>query len=102
MKALHSGKMLQSRSRRNDAVTEIYGDSWYAATLVDTPRRPALYSDLDVDVCVIGGGLAGLTTTSELARKGWSVVMLEANRLAAGAYGRKTGLVVPGFGAAGE
>jgi len=36
-----------------------YGQSWYAATMVDTPRRPALHVDLDVDVCVIGGGLAG-------------------------------------------
>jgi gamma-glutamylputrescine oxidase len=94
--------MLDPTSPRNAAVTEIYGDSWYAATLVDAPRRPALYSDLDVDVCVIGGGLAGLTTTRELARKGWSVVMLEANRLAAGASGRNTGFVLPGFGADAE
>src|SRR6516165_5114895 len=61
-KALHSAAMLNPSSHRNAAVSEIYGDSWYAATMVDTPRRPALYSDLDVDVCVIGGGLAGLTT----------------------------------------
>lgn len=99
MKALHSGKMLQSKSHRNGAVSEIYGDSWYAATMVDTPRRPALYSDLDVDVCVIGGGLAGLTTAREVARRGWSVVLLEASRLAANASGRNTGFVLPGFGA---
>jgi gamma-glutamylputrescine oxidase len=99
MKALHSGKMLQSKSHRNGAVSEIYGDSWYAATMVDTPRRPALYSDLDVDVCVIGGGLAGLTTAREVARRGWSVVLLEAGRLAANASGRNTGFVLPGFGA---
>jgi glycine/D-amino acid oxidase-like deaminating enzyme len=91
--------MLNPTSPRNAAVTEIYGDSWYAATIVDAPRRPALYSDLDVDVCVIGGGLAGLTTARELARKGWSVVLLEANRLAASASGRNTGFVLPGFGA---
>jgi gamma-glutamylputrescine oxidase len=94
--------MLDPTSPRNTAATKIYGDSWYAATLVDAPRRPALYSDLDVDVCVIGGGLAGLTTTRELARKGWSVVMLEANRLASGASGRNTGFVLPGFGADAE
>jgi gamma-glutamylputrescine oxidase len=91
--------MLHSRSHQNAAASAIYGDSWYAATMVDTPRRSALYSDLDVDVCVIGGGLAGLTTARELARKGWSVVLLEANRLAAGASGRNTGFVLPGFGA---
>src|SRR5215467_10398492 len=91
--------MRHPKSHKNAAVTEIYGDSWYAATMVDAPRRPALYSDLDVDVCVIGGGLAGLTAARELARRGWSVVLLEANRLAANASGRNTGFVLPGFGA---
>jgi glycine/D-amino acid oxidase-like deaminating enzyme len=79
--------------------TEAYGDSWYAATKVAAPARPVLSMDLDVDVCVIGGGLAGLTTARELARSGWSVVLLEAGRLAANASGRNTGFVLPGFGA---
>jgi glycine/D-amino acid oxidase-like deaminating enzyme len=79
--------------------TTAYGQSWYAATVVDAPRRPALHVDLDIDVCVIGGGLAGLTTARELARSGWSVVLLEAGRLAASASGRNTGFVLPGFAA---
>jgi gamma-glutamylputrescine oxidase len=74
-----------------------YGRSWYAATKIDAPLRPALHVDLDIDVCVIGGGLAGLTAARELARSGWSVVLLEANRLAASASGRNTGFVLPGF-----
>src|ERR1700676_902599 len=82
--------------------TTAYGQSWYAATMADTPRRPALHVDLDVDVCVIGGGLAGLTTARELARSGWSVVLLEAGRLAASASGRNTGFVLPGFAADAE
>jgi len=82
----------------SDAASEIYGDSWYAATMVDAPLRPSLTSDLDVDVCVIGGGLAGLTTAREVARSGWSVALLEAGRLAAQASGRNTGFVLPGFG----
>ncbi|MGH6674581.1 MAG: NAD(P)/FAD-dependent oxidoreductase [Xanthobacteraceae bacterium] len=76
-----------------------YPPSWYAATAVQTPARPPLTSDLDVDVCVIGGGLAGLTTAREIARSGWSVVVLEAGRLAGGASGRNTGFVLPGFAA---
>jgi glycine/D-amino acid oxidase-like deaminating enzyme len=82
--------------------TTAYGQSWYAATMVDAPRRPALHVDLDIDVCVIGGGLAGLTTARELARSGWSVVLLEAGRLAASASGRNTGFVLPGFAADAE
>ena len=69
-----------------------YGRSWYAATMVETPERPQLAKDLDVDVCVVGGGLAGLTATRELARSGWSVALIEAGRLAARASGRNTGV----------
>jgi len=82
--------------------TSAYGGSWYAATKVDAPQRPSLTVDLDVDVCVIGGGLAGLTTAREVARGGWSVVLIEAGRLAEHASGRNTGFVLPGFAAAPE
>lgn len=83
----------------SDPDTEAYGDSWYAATMVRAPPRPSLSLDLDVDVCVIGGGLAGLTTAREVARRGYSVVLLEAGRLARSGSGRNTGFVLPGFGA---
>jgi len=71
--------------------------SWYEATRVATPLRPRLNFDLDVDVCVIGGGLAGLTVAREVARRGWSVAVLEANRVALAASGRNTGFVLPGY-----
>ena len=75
----------------------VFGPSWYAATMVPAPERDRLVYDLDVDVCVIGGGLAGLTTARELARRGWSVAVLEADRVGANASGRDGGLVAPGF-----
>jgi gamma-glutamylputrescine oxidase len=83
----------------DDNLIAAYGNSWYAATKIDAPLRPQLSFDLDVDVCVIGGGLAGLTVARELARSGWSVVLLEAGHLAGSASGRNTGFVLPGFGA---
>jgi glycine/D-amino acid oxidase-like deaminating enzyme len=64
---------------------------------VPAPARGRLGIDLDVDVCVIGAGLAGLTTAREVARRGWSVAVLEAERVAAGASGRNCGFVLPGF-----
>jgi glycine/D-amino acid oxidase-like deaminating enzyme len=76
-----------------------YGATWYAATTSLPPSRPPLNYDLDVDVCVIGGGLAGLTAARELARRGWSVAILEARRLAWNASGRNSGVVLPGFSA---
>jgi gamma-glutamylputrescine oxidase len=74
-----------------------YEPSWYTATMVPSHRRARLSFDLDVDVCVVGAGLAGLTTARELARRGWSVAVLEAERIAWQASGRNTGFVLPGF-----
>ena len=70
---------------------------WYEATRVASPERAPLNFDLDVDVCVIGAGLAGLTAAREIAQRGWSVAVLEAGRMAAAASGRNTGFVLPGF-----
>jgi len=74
-----------------------YAASWYTETMVASPERGALTSDIDVDVCIVGAGLAGLTTALELARRGWSVAVLEARRIAWNASGRNTGFVLPGF-----
>ncbi|WP_245430914.1 NAD(P)/FAD-dependent oxidoreductase [Rhodoplanes roseus] len=81
----------------DETVAADYGRSWYAATAVAAPERPPLAFDVDVDVCVIGAGLAGLTTALEIARLGWSVVVLEAKRVAWSASGRNCGFVLPGF-----
>jgi glycine/D-amino acid oxidase-like deaminating enzyme len=74
-----------------------WGSTWYAATMVEAPQRAALAQDIDVDVCVVGGGLAGLTAARELARRGWSAAVLEARRVAWNASGRNAGFVAPGF-----
>jgi len=71
--------------------------TWYAATAVAAPERPALNHDVDADVCVIGAGLAGLTVAREVARRSWSVVVLEADEVAGSASGRNAGFVSPGF-----
>jgi len=71
--------------------------TWYERTGVARAQRPRLTFDLDVDVCVIGAGLAGLTTAREVARRGWSVAVIEANRIGWAASGRNTGFVLPGF-----
>jgi len=76
---------------------EPFGRTWYAATMVPAAERSRLTFDLDVDVCVVGGGLAGLTTARELARRGWSVALIEEKRIAWNASGRNDGFVLPGF-----
>nr|WP_180218741.1 FAD-dependent oxidoreductase [Streptomyces albus] len=44
-------------------------------------------SRLEVDVAVVGGGIAGLSVAWELSRAGRSVAVLESDRLAAGVTG---------------
>src|SRR6267154_665155 len=83
----------------NATVQADFGASWYAGTAAGAFERPRLTFDIDVDVCVIGGGLAGLTAAREVARRGWSVAVVEARRVAWNASGRNSGLVSPGYSA---
>jgi gamma-glutamylputrescine oxidase len=83
--------------RNGMSETESIAETWYEATRVASPERPRLTFDHDVDLCVIGGGLAGLTVAREVAKRGWSVAVLEAGRIAWAASGRNTGFVLPGF-----
>ncbi len=71
--------------------------TWYENTVQRGALRPALAADVEAEACVIGGGLAGLTTALELARRGKRVVLLEAKRLAWAASGRNGGFVSNGF-----
>lgn len=86
----------------NNPDTATYGSSLFAATATLPAPRAPLSLDADVDVCVIGGGLAGLTAAREIARRGWSVIVLEGSRIAWNASGRNTGFVLPGFAQAPE
>jgi glycine/D-amino acid oxidase-like deaminating enzyme/nitrite reductase/ring-hydroxylating ferredoxin subunit len=52
--------------------------------------RPPLRADLDCDVCVVGAGIAGLTTAYCLLKEGRSVSLIEARDVAAGQSGRTT------------
>jgi len=72
-------------------------DSFYAETMTAAPPRPALEGTAEADVCIIGGGLAGLTAARELAAAGKSVVLLESKRVGWAASGRNGGFVSPGF-----
>ncbi|MEU0300811.1 FAD-dependent oxidoreductase [Streptomyces sp. NPDC006175] len=64
-------------------------ESYWMATAPGT-RWPALDTDTTADVAVIGAGMAGLSVAWELARAGRNVVVLEADRVAAGVTGYTT------------
>jgi glycine/D-amino acid oxidase-like deaminating enzyme len=72
-----------------------------AATGPDAPAlrdRARLTFDLDVDICIVGAGLAGLTVALEAARLGASVAVLEGRHVGWNASGHQLGTVMPGFG----
>src|SRR5712691_8091298 len=63
----------------------------------DMRERPRLSFDLDVDICVVGAGLAGLTVALEAARLGASVAVLESRHIGWNASGHQLGTVMPGY-----
>ncbi|MCW7536844.1 FAD-binding oxidoreductase [Aquabacterium sp. A7-Y] len=71
--------------------------SYYAATAPREARHPPLQGETQVDVAVVGGGLAGLSAAIELAERGFSVALLEARQLGWGASGRNGGQVIAGL-----
>lgn len=77
-----------------------YVDVWYKPkTAADAPLRTALGGPTEADVCIIGGGLAGLTAAHDLARAGRKVALVEARRVGWGASGRNGGFVGSGYSA---
>ncbi|GGQ13292.1 glycine/D-amino acid oxidase-like deaminating enzyme/nitrite reductase/ring-hydroxylating ferredoxin subunit [Actinomadura coerulea] len=62
---------------------------WMASS--KSPEYPTLTEDVDVDVAVIGGGIAGISTAWELTRAGRPAIVLEADRIVSGVTGFTTG-----------
>ena len=72
-------------------------DSYYAATAFNARDYPPLYESMSCDVCVIGGGLTGLSVALNLSEDGWDVAVLESHRIGWGASGRNGGQVGTGL-----
>jgi glycine/D-amino acid oxidase-like deaminating enzyme len=78
----HNGRVIAS-------TTPYWLDSPYTA-------RPPLDGDVEVEACVIGGGVAGLSCALALARHGIDTLLLEAGTVAGGASGRNGGFLIAG------
>lgn len=74
-----------------------HANSWYAACANDKRVRPVLQGDMRADVCIIGAGFTGVSAALELCERGYSVVVLEAERIGFGASGRNGGQIVNGY-----
>ncbi|TXS90716.1 FAD-binding oxidoreductase [Parahaliea maris] len=71
-------------------------DSWYAASANRQLDFAPLQGEVEADVCIIGGGYTGLSSAIHLRKLGYSVALLEANKLGWGASGRNGGHVGTG------
>ena len=74
-----------------------YPKTYYAASANYAPLRPPVTGDMEVDVCVIGAGFAGISAALHLAEQGRKVVVLESHRVGFGASGRNGGQVINGY-----
>ena len=71
--------------------------SLWAATAAPALPAPPLDGDVSVDVCIVGGGFAGLSTALHLAEQGTRVALLEEHEPGWGGSGRNGGQVIPGL-----
>ena len=62
--------------------------SWMATTTV--PNQNTLMEDAHADVCVVGAGIAGITTAYLLAKEGKSVIVLDDGAVGGGQTQRTT------------
>jgi len=57
-----------------------------------------LKEDLECDVCIIGGGITGISTAYKLSKQGLSVALLEREKLASKTTGFTTAKITSGHG----
>ena len=80
-----------------DIQNQEHTGSYYAASANEVTGYPGLTGAHRADVCVIGAGFTGVATALTLAERGYSVVLLEANRVGWGASGRNGGQLINGI-----
>jgi len=71
--------------------------SYYAASVNEVTDYPELEGGQSVDICVVGAGFTGVATALTLAERGFSVALVEANRIGWGASGRNGGQIINGM-----
>jgi gamma-glutamylputrescine oxidase len=69
---------------------------YYSSAPASAPYAP-LRGDVRADVCVVGGGISGLSAALHLRERGYGVVLLEARHLGFGGSGRSGGQSIFGY-----
>ena len=82
---------------RKEYQKQEHTNSYYAASVNEITNYPALEGARSADVCVVGAGFTGVATALTLAERGFSVALVEANRVGWGASGRNGGQLINGI-----
>ena len=72
---------MKAATDSNDAPSILWNEN------VRVPHYSRLSGNAEADVCVVGAGIAGLTTAYRLTREGKSVIVLDDGRIASGMSG---------------
>ena len=78
-------------------MTDPLANSYYAATAHEWPVHADIEGEYACDVAVIGGGFTGLSAALACAERGFSVILVEAEKVGFGASGRNGGQLIPGL-----
>lgn len=91
-KTLKAHKITSIMSRRFMDTSGVTDPVWVHRMPFDEYLQfPGLDRSITTDVCVIGSGIAGISTAYELVRRGKNVVMLEARHVLSGESSRTSG-----------
>ncbi len=66
-------------------------ESFYQYSAKKFKSQPKVNENFSTDICIIGGGLTGISSALNLSNKGFSVTIVEANKIGSGASGRNGG-----------
>ena len=78
-------------------MTDPLANSYYAATAHEWSVHADIDGEYACDVAVIGGGFTGLSAALACAERGFSVILVEAEKVGFGASGRNGGQLIPGL-----
>ena len=65
---------------------------------VDLPKFDKLQQSVKTDVCIVGGGITGITTAYLLAKEGVKVILVDADNILNGTTGHTTAKITEQHG----
>jgi gamma-glutamylputrescine oxidase len=78
-------------------MTHADATNYYYASTPAVENFPPLQGERRADVCIIGGGISGLSAALHLRERGYDVTLLEAKHLGYGGSGRSGGQSIFGY-----